>query len=71
MLAELRKIKILPMSRYFASYLAVPMGFGRLTWMKAVAMITPDPKYLVMKNASGGTRIRFVRAAAMGRRAPE
>jgi hypothetical protein len=41
-----------------------------LTWMKAVAMITPEPKYFVMKNASGGTRMRFVRAAAIGRRAP-
>jgi hypothetical protein len=38
--------------------------------MKAVAMMTPDPKYLVMKNASGGTRIRFVLAAAMGSKAP-
>jgi hypothetical protein len=38
--------------------------------MKAVAMITPDPKYFVMKKASGGTRMRFVRAAAIGRRAP-
>jgi hypothetical protein len=38
--------------------------------MKAVAMITPEPKYLVMKNAKGGTRMRFVRAAAMGRITP-
>jgi hypothetical protein len=38
--------------------------------MKAVAIMTPDPKYFVMKNASGGTRIRFVRAAAIGSRTP-
>jgi len=38
--------------------------------MKAVAMITPDPKYFVMKKANGGTRIRFVLAAAIGKSAP-
>lgn len=38
--------------------------------MKAVAIITPDPKYLVIKNARGGTLILFVLAAAIGRRAP-
>lgn len=38
--------------------------------MKAVAIITPDPKYLVMKNARGGTLNRFVLAAAIGKRAP-
>ena len=38
--------------------------------MNAVAMITPDPKYFVMKKAKGGTCILLVRAAAMGRRAP-
>jgi len=38
--------------------------------MKAVAIMTPDPKYFVMKNASGGTRMRFVRAAAIGSRTP-
>lgn len=41
-----------------------------LTCMKAVAIITPDPKYLVIKNARGGTLILFVLAAAIGRRAP-
>ena len=38
--------------------------------MKAVAMMTPDPKYFVMKKAKGGTRMRFVRAAMIGSRAP-
>lgn len=33
-------------------------------------MITPEPKYFVMKKAIGGTRIRVVRAAMIGRRAP-
>jgi len=42
----------------------------QLTCIKAVAMITPDPKYFVMKNANGGTLMRFVRAAAMGSNAP-
>jgi len=38
--------------------------------MNAVAIITPDPKYFVMKKAKGGTRMRFVRAAAIGSKAP-
>src|SRR5271163_4272887 len=42
-----------------------------LTCMNAVAIITPDPKYFAMKNASGGTRMRFVRAAIIGSKAPE
>ena len=33
--------------------------------------ITPLPKFLVMKKASFGTCIRFVRAAATGNNAPE
>ncbi len=41
-----------------------------LTCIKAVAMMTPDPKYLVIKKANGGTCMRFVLAAAMGSRAP-
>lgn len=41
-----------------------------LTCMNAVAMMIPDPKYFVMKKATGGTCIRFVLAAAMGSRAP-
>ncbi len=45
-------------------------GTESLTCMKAVAIITPDPKYLVMKNAKGGTRIRLVRAAKIGSRTP-
>ena len=32
--------------------------------------MTPDPKYLAMKNANGGTRIFFDRAAIIGNRAP-
>lgn len=39
--------------------------------MKAVAMMTPDPKYLVMKNATGGTCILFDLAATIGSRAPK
>jgi hypothetical protein len=38
--------------------------------MKAVAIMTPDPKYLVMKKAKGGTRMRVVLAAIIGSRAP-
>jgi hypothetical protein len=34
-------------------------------------MITPDPKYFVIKKANGGTLMRFVRAAAMGSNAPK
>ena len=28
---------------------------GARRWMKAVAMMTPEPKYLVMKKAHSGT----------------
>jgi hypothetical protein len=42
----------------------------KLTCIKAVAIITPDPKYFVIKKANGGTVMRFVRAAAMGSKAP-
>jgi hypothetical protein len=38
--------------------------------MKAVAMMTPDPKYLAMKKANGGTRIFFDWAAIIGSNAP-
>jgi len=38
--------------------------------MKAVAIITPEPKYFVMKKANGGTFMRFVLAAAIGSNAP-
>jgi hypothetical protein len=56
---------------YVSRSVVIEIGaLWRLTCMKAVAMITPDPKYFVMKKASGGTRMRFVRAAAMGRRTP-
>lgn len=41
-----------------------------LTWMKAVAMMTPEPKYLVMKKAILGMCMFFERAAKTGRRAP-
>jgi hypothetical protein len=41
-----------------------------LTCINAVAMMTPEPKYFVMKNAKGGTLIRLVRAAIIGSRAP-
>lgn len=44
---------------------------GVLTCINAVAMITPEPKYFVIKKARGGTRMRFVRAAIMGNRAPK
>lgn len=33
-------------------------------------MMTPDPKYLAMKKASGCTRIFFDRAAMIGSKAP-
>jgi hypothetical protein len=42
----------------------------QLTCTKAVAIMTPDPKYFVIKKANGGTLMRFVRAAAMGSSAP-
>jgi hypothetical protein len=38
--------------------------------MKAVAIITPDPKYLAMKNVSFGTCIFLVLASHIGSRAP-
>lgn len=38
--------------------------------MKAVAMMTPEPKYLAMKKADLGTRIDFERAARTGKSAP-
>ena len=45
-------------------------GLTLLTCIKAVAMITPEPKYFVMKKAKGGTRMRLVRAAIIGNKAP-
>ena len=33
-------------------------------------MITPDPKYFVIKNANGGTRMLLERAAVIGSSAP-
>lgn len=38
--------------------------------MKAVAMMTPEPKYFAMKKAVLGTRIRLDLASAMGTTAP-
>ena len=57
---EIKLILLRPKSR----------AISRLTCMNAVAMMTPEPKYLVMKKAKGGTLILFVRAAAIGSRAP-
>jgi hypothetical protein len=42
----------------------------RLTWIKAVATMTPEPKYFVIKNAKAGTCMRFVLAAAIGSSTP-
>lgn len=33
-------------------------------------MITPEPKYFVMKKANGGSRMRLIRAAIIGNKAP-
>jgi hypothetical protein len=38
--------------------------------MKAVAMMTPEPKYFATKKADLGTRIDFERAARTGKSAP-
>lgn len=38
--------------------------------MKAVAMMTPEPKYLATKKAILGTRMRSERASMMGTTAP-
>jgi hypothetical protein len=38
--------------------------------MKAVAIMTPEPKYFATKNAIGGTCIFFALAAAIGSRTP-
>ena len=38
--------------------------------MKAVAMMTPEPKYFATKKAALGTCMDFVRAAKIGKRAP-
>jgi len=35
---------------------------GSLTWINAVAMITPEPKYFAIKNANLGTLMRSVLA---------
>jgi hypothetical protein len=40
------------------------------TCMKAVAIMTPEPKYFATKNAIGGTCIFFALAAAIGSRTP-
>lgn len=42
----------------------------RLTWMKAVAMMIPDPKYLAIKKAQLGTRVPSWREAYVGKHAP-
>ena len=39
--------------------------------MNAVAMMTPEPKYLQMKNTHRGTFMLFDLAAMMGNSAPE
>lgn len=39
--------------------------------MKAVAMMTPEPKYFAMKKAVLGTRMRLDLASAMGTTAPK
>jgi hypothetical protein len=39
--------------------------------MKAVAIMTPEPKYFATKNAIGGTCIFFVLAAAIGSSTPK
>ena len=43
---------------------------GRPTWMNAVAMMTPDPKYFAMKKAQSGTPVPGWRAAKTGKHAP-
>lgn len=42
----------------------------RHTWMKAVAMITPEPKYLAMKKAHSGILTPLFRWAYTGKHAP-
>lgn len=42
-----------------------------LTWMNAVAIITPDPKNFATKNTLGGTFVPRFLAANTGKQAPE
>jgi len=49
--------------------LELPGGRWR-TWMKAVAMMTPEPKYLAMKKAHSGTPTPRCLAAYTGNAAP-
>jgi hypothetical protein len=42
----------------------------RITCMKAVATMTPDPKYFAMKNAHSGTPKPLFRLAKIGKTAP-
>lgn len=43
---------------------------GARRWMKAVAMMTPEPKYFAMKKAVLGTCMRLDLASTMGTTAP-
>ena len=42
-----------------------------LTWMKAVAIMTPEPKYLHMKKTQFGILMLLDLAAMIGSRAPD
>ena len=43
---------------------------GERTWMKAVAMMTPEPKYLAMKKTHDGTCTPGLLRAQTGKTAP-
>ena len=45
-------------------------GTRGLTWMNAVAKITPDPKYFAKKNANSGTLTPLLFLANTGKMAP-
>lgn len=46
------------------------IALSSLTWMKAVAIMTPEPKYLVKKKAQSGTFNPGCCLAITGKRAP-
>lgn len=43
---------------------------GASKWMNAVAMMTPDPKYLATKKVHAGTSLVLARLAKVGKMAP-
>ena len=61
-------------ARWFVSIIhkmrARVRGLWGLTWMNAVAKMTPDPKYFAKKNAYSGTLVPLLFFAKTGKMAP-